>query len=70
MRKSSLSVSMICKKRVKFNFFYFVKLDNVGVSDFLKDLDFSGDSFNVFLVFDLVFLEDLYCHLALEFATA
>lgn len=36
----------------------FVELNDVGVSHLLQDLDLTSDSLHVFLVMDLVFLED------------
>lgn len=41
----------------------FVKLDDVRVSNFLEDLDFSGDSFDVLLVIDFLFLKNFYGNL-------
>ena len=29
---------------------YFIELDDVGVSNFLENFDFSGDAFNILLV--------------------
>ena len=39
---------------------HFVKLDDVRVSNFLEDLDFPGDSFDVLLVIDFLFLKNFY----------
>ena len=39
---------------------HFVKLDDVGVSNFLEDLNFPGDSFDVLLVIDFLFLKNFY----------
>lgn len=41
---------------------YLVELDHVGVSDLLKDVDFSGDPLNVGLILNLVFFEDFDSH--------
>ena len=38
---------------------YLVELNDIGVSHFLEDVDLSGDSLNVALVFNAVFLENL-----------
>ena len=37
---------------------YFVELNDIGVSHFLEDVDLSGNSLNVALVFDAVLLEN------------
>jgi hypothetical protein len=42
---------------------YFIELDNVGVSHFFKDVDFTGYAFHIGLVFDLVLFEYLNSHL-------
>ena len=39
---------------------HFVKLNDVRVSNFLEDLDFPGDSFDVLLVIDFLFLKNFY----------
>ena len=67
--KSSFSVSIIYSKAqicmlikeedVKWST-HFVKLDDVRVSNFLEDLDFPGDSFDVLLVIDFLFLKNFY----------
>ena len=40
-----------------FGFNYFVKLDDIWVSDLLQDFDLPSDSFDIFLIVDLVFLK-------------
>ena len=42
---------------------YLVELDNMGVPNFLKDFDLTGDAFNVFLIVDFLFLQDFDGHL-------
>ena len=42
---------------------YLIKLDDVGVTDLFENLDFSGDALNVFLVVNLLLLQDFDCHL-------
>ena len=42
-----------------FSFNNLVKLNYVGVTHLLENLDFPGDSLDVLLIVDLVFLEDL-----------
>lgn len=37
---------------------YLIKLNDVGVSDFLKNFDFSGDAFDVLFLLDPRFFED------------
>lgn len=36
----------------------FIKLNHIWMSNFFQDLDFSSDSFNIFLILNLVFLQD------------
>ena len=45
-----------------FSFNYLVELYDIWVSDLLEDFDFSGDSLDVFLIVDFVFLEDFDGH--------
>ena len=42
---------------------YLIKLDHIGVSDFLQDLDLPGDSLNIFVVLYHLFLENFYGYL-------
>ena len=42
---------------------YLVKLDHIGVSDFLQDLDLPGNSLNIFVVLYHFFLENFYGYL-------
>ena len=44
----------------------FVKLNNIWMSNFLKNFDFTGDSFNIFLVVNFIFLKNFYCNLQLK----
>ena len=37
----------------------FIKLDNVGVPNFLEDFYLPGDSLHIFLILNLVFFKDL-----------
>ncbi len=60
---------MICKKdkRVYWDVSYgayLIELDDVGMSDFFENFNFSRDSFNVFLVVDLFLLKNFDCHLS------
>jgi hypothetical protein len=41
----------------------FIELDDVWVSDFLKNFYFSCDAFDIFLIVDFVLLKNLYCNL-------
>ena len=41
---------------------YLVELNDVGVSDFLQDVDFTSHTLHVPFVFDAVLLQDLYRH--------
>jgi len=42
---------------------YLVELDDVGVAHLLQNFDLAGDALNVFLVVDLLFLQDFDGHL-------
>ena len=42
---------------------HFVKLDHMRMSHFFEDGNFSVDSIDIGLVFDLVFFQNLYCYL-------
>ena len=46
-----------------FRFNDLVKLNYVGVSDFLENFDFSGDTLDIFLIMNLVLLENFDGHL-------
>lgn len=46
-----------------FRFNDFVQLNHVGVAHLLKNFDFTSYALNVFLVMDLVLLENLDCDL-------
>ncbi len=45
------------------SYIYFIKLDDVGVTDLFQDFDLSGDSLNILFIFDLVFFQDFDSHL-------
>ena len=44
----------------------FVQLDNIGMPDHLKNMDFSSHSLNVINVLNLVLFQDLDCHFLLS----
>ena len=39
-----------------------IELDDVGMTDFPQDLNFSIDAFFIILIFDSVLVDDLDCH--------
>jgi hypothetical protein len=42
---------------------YFIKLNDVRMSDYLENVNFPGYSFDISLILDLILLQDLDCHL-------
>ena len=45
------------------NISYLIELDDIGVTNFLQNLDFSCDAFHILLVVDLFLLKNFDCHL-------
>ena len=44
--------------------YYFIELNNVRMPNDLENINLSGDSFYVSLLYNLVFIQHLYCHLS------
>ena len=57
IRWMSVLVSMIWVRER-----YFVKLDNIGVTQDLENADLAGNAFDVRLLHYLLFLQSLHCH--------
>ena len=53
----SVLVSMIWVRRR-----YLIELDDVGVTEYLEDADLASYSFNIGLLYDLLFLQGLHRH--------